>query len=161
MTQDSKPSHIASLNALGERFASSVAISFSFLIALGFEACEQAAQDSYDIRDAAFVHRFIRANSALNVYLSVATNQIGVVVYSYDSAASCDRSQKPTSVTDLDLWTEQHGPIDPPPLPWMKTQTLHQDVRRSFRYYAKHAGLKLEETVEFMAQRLRTSRLVP
>jgi hypothetical protein len=155
MIQDSESAEY--LSRLGERFMSAVTTSFAFLEQEGFAACLPTEIDRNELRDAAFVCTYVSENTSIDVRLEVISRQICVVVFTYDSEAHCSQTQTPRRVTDLDQWTEEHGPIAPPPLAWMKTQTLHREVARNFRRFFKQVDQNFEDVVEFMAKRLQNA----
>jgi hypothetical protein len=155
MTQDTK----SFLALLSERFTNATKRSFDYLEKEGFIRCEAAASDLSEYRDAALVQTYIRGSGSLDVRIEIATLQITVTFCVYALNATCVRVARPLRVSGLDGWTEQHWPVAPPPLPWMKTKTFYREVERNYRYFFKHVDQDLDGAVEFMAERLRNSQL--
>jgi hypothetical protein len=157
MSRDSKVE--AELHAWGRKFRSAVDTSFHWLLAEGYVACDHSAADLDEIRDARFICRYVQRSTAIEVVLSALTLQVMVIRMDYLEPAACERTERPQQVVGLDTWTMANGPVAPPPLPWMKRQTIFEDLQRPRSRYMKEAARDLEAVVDFMAQRLRNSKL--
>ena len=93
MTPDSER-YRSQLLEIAQRFASAVRHSFNFLGDRGFTECAPVTTDLEDLRDAMTTHRYICDSRAINIALSLLTRQMSVVIFDYDSSATCDTKQK-------------------------------------------------------------------
>jgi hypothetical protein len=159
MTQGSDWSNDPRIIELSNRFERAVSSSFAFLEELGFERCPPSKIDMGDLRDARVTHRFVRAQKAVHLDFSYLTFQISIVLLTYASPATCGENQKFVDALDFEAWLREHGVTSPKKLPWMRKETLWEEMGRSYNRYAANIRKDMEAAVDLLAQRLRNSTL--
>jgi hypothetical protein len=153
-------SNDSSIIALSNRFERAVSASFAFLEELDFKRCPVSRIDMEDLRDARVTHRFVRQQNAIHLNFSYLTFQIAVVRLSYASPAQCDEAQKPLEAVDFEAWLREHGVKGARKLPWMRKETLSEEMGRSYNRYAANIRKDMEGAVDFLAQRVRESAFI-
>lgn len=150
----------AELLESSDRFGRAVSRSFAFLTTLGFSVCSPQVAGLDDLRDAIATHRYIRDQKAVDIDFSLLTRQVSVVLFTYEAPATCETNQRFTSAVELEAWLLSHARGSLLRLPWMRKETLAEEMKPSINAFVRKMDLNLESVVDWLAQRLQNSGLL-